>query len=109
MPAPKPSSCPTRRHFFCRTATASRASIAILRRQDPRQPLHALNLTALRFDPARKLLVPFGELGRLRGHGVLQRFNAQYRSQAGHKGGLIDWLRQVVIGSGIEAFDYVSR
>ncbi len=66
---------------------------------------HALELRHLLGDSLLELRVPFLQRLGLPLHLVLQRFHAQQRAHAGEELGLVDRLRQKIVGAGLDALD----
>ena len=64
-----------------------------------------LQLGDLLGDALLELHVPFLERLGLAPHLVLQRLDAQQRAHAGEELGLVDRLRQEIVGAGLDALD----
>ena len=74
-------------------------------REEALQLAHALDLGHLLRDALLELRVPFLQSVGLAPHLVLQRLDAQQRAHAREQLGLVDGLRQEIVGAGLDALD----
>ena len=74
-------------------------------REEALQLAHALELGDLLGDALLELRVPLLQRVGLAPHLVLQRLDAQQRAHAREELGLVDRLRQEIVGAGLDALD----
>ena len=96
----------SRRWLSSTSSSASEDKLGDLGREEAFESAGAFDLRQLVGDALFECLVPFGEVGRLRWP-VVQLLHAQHRFDAGDQRRLIDRLRQIFVGAGIEAGHHV--
>jgi len=82
-----------------------RHKLSYLRRQKALQAPDTLDLSNLLCYPMLERSVPGRELGCLRLHLVVERFDAQDRSHSGHERRLINRFGEILVGTGVESGD----